>query len=61
VDEGDALGSLGYIERHSGHHSQAINHYHHALTLRRNLGNTYEAANSRYGLGHASTAASAGR
>ncbi|MEV0388960.1 tetratricopeptide repeat protein [Nonomuraea sp. NPDC050643] len=38
LGEAATLDSLGYIAHHTGHHAQALEHYHHALTLRREAG-----------------------
>ena len=46
------LDSLGYLDHHTGHHTQAINHYHHALTLYHELSNTNHAAGTLDRLGH---------
>ncbi|GAA2795144.1 ATP-binding protein [Crossiella cryophila] len=46
----DALGytldSLGYIAHHTGRHTDARDYYQQALTVFRDLGNTYEEANT---------------
>ncbi|MFD5697803.1 AfsR/SARP family transcriptional regulator [Streptomyces lasiicapitis] len=51
--EGEAftLDSLGYIAHHSGRYAAALDHYHQALALRRELGDAYEEADALACLG----------
>nr|WP_083466722.1 XRE family transcriptional regulator [Kibdelosporangium sp. MJ126-NF4]CEL18217.1 transcriptional regulator, SARP family [Kibdelosporangium sp. MJ126-NF4] len=49
--ESYAQDSLGYIAHHTGQYHQAVEHYLLALTLLRDLGYTYEVANTLNGLG----------
>jgi tetratricopeptide (TPR) repeat protein len=46
----------GYIAHHTGDHRQAITYYQQALALFRDLGNTYEEANTLDNLGDPHTA-----
>ncbi|HEV8559091.1 MAG TPA: tetratricopeptide repeat protein [Actinophytocola sp.] len=50
--EAYTLDSLGYIAHRTGQHARAIDYYQQALKLRRELGNTYEVANTLDGIGH---------
>lgn len=50
--ESATLDSLGYIAHHTGDHHQALDHYHHALTLRRTLGAAYSVAGTLDSVGH---------
>ena len=43
---------LGYIAHHTGSHHQAVRHYRRALTLFRDIGHSYESANTLDNLGH---------
>ncbi|ONI89655.1 hypothetical protein ALI144C_04455 [Actinosynnema sp. ALI-1.44] len=49
--ESYAQDSLGYIAHHTGRYREAVEHYQLALTLLRQLGYTYEVANTLDGLG----------
>ncbi|MFS8097852.1 tetratricopeptide repeat protein [Lentzea alba] len=53
VGEGYALDTLGHVELHSGRPARAVERYRQALELRRELGDTYEIANTLFGLGRA--------
>ncbi|TWP54328.1 tetratricopeptide repeat protein [Lentzea tibetensis] len=49
--EAATLDSLGYIAHQTGHHTTALSHYEHALTLYRDLSETYYAADTLNHLG----------
>lgn len=50
--ESATLDSLGYIDHHTGHHHHAIDQYQRALAIRRDLGDTYQSANTLDRLGY---------
>ena len=54
--QAQTLDSLGYIDHHSGRHDDAIEHYRQAISLYRDLDNTYETADTLDRLGHSHAA-----
>ncbi|MBB5803321.1 DNA-binding SARP family transcriptional activator/tetratricopeptide (TPR) repeat protein [Saccharothrix ecbatanensis] len=58
IREGEAaiLTTMGYISHHTGHHHRAIRDYHAAITLHRDMCDTYHVADDLAQLGHPHTA-----